>query len=94
MKPACYGGLNCPEDYKCPLAEACGTALFQELESVPLEAWRVIQRKLLTHAKQKIVKRRKLVRPLAFFYIAVFYREPLAAPAYKPTKKEENNRNE
>jgi len=46
VKPDCFASLNCPEDYKCPLFEECGKALIDELESVPIEAWRIIQRKI------------------------------------------------
>ena len=59
MKPSCYGSLNCAEGYDCPLTESCGEALVYELESVPLEAWRIIQRKLVTRTVQKQVMKRR-----------------------------------
>jgi hypothetical protein len=45
-RPACYGSLNCPENYECPLTTPCGKAFFDELSSVPLEAWRMIQQRV------------------------------------------------
>jgi hypothetical protein len=53
MKPECFGSLNCSEDYECPLFEACGKAFFDELESVPLEVWHIIQKQLVEN-KAKI----------------------------------------
>jgi hypothetical protein len=46
MKLNCFAGLNCPKDYECLAVIECEKALSDELESVPIEVWRIIEAKL------------------------------------------------
>jgi len=97
LKPSCYGSLNCAEGYDCPLTESCGEALVYELESVPLEAWRIIQRKLVTRTVQKqVMKRRRetlLSKRSKFFKPFSSKSEPSMSTSGEQTYKAPNNPN-
>jgi hypothetical protein len=47
MRLSCFGSLNCPENYKCPLFEQCGKALLDETMAMPLEVWHIVQRRIV-----------------------------------------------
>lgn len=42
MKPVCFGGGNCPQDYKCELTAECLNAFYDELAAVPLSVFQTV----------------------------------------------------